>query len=275
VNTIERILWPVFCLNLLVLFIHLFIIKEPIGIDFDLTSPITLLVLVLPVAILFLHSTLTLGKVRGLFFVFLASIIGLIFEFWGLKTGTVFGGEYIYQSVGPSVLGVPLSVICFWSVFIYLGYSISNSFLYWLNKSKPSLKNKNLLTLLGLILLDGFLVVAIDLFMDPLQVQMGSWVWPAGGAYFGVPIGNFLGWFEVTILVTGIYRVLEYLYPNDNPKLNKRIFLISVLSYLATWLAFAVKAIEIDLGLLLLTGSALMLPPVGINLYLYSRWIKS
>src|SRR3989338_1872803 len=182
-NIKERILWLSFYSNLLVVFIYLFFSEGSVGIDFDFGSLINLLVFILPIIVLFFHSTLTLGTLRGLLFILLASLTGLIFEIWGLNTGTFFGGEYIYQSNGLQIFDVPVPVICFWAVFIYTGYSFTNSFLYWLNKPKPAIKNKNLLTLLLLILLDGFLVTAIDLFMDPLQVRVGSWIWVEGGPY--------------------------------------------------------------------------------------------
>lgn len=44
-----------------------------------------------------------------------------------------------------------------------------------------------------------FIVVGWDLCQDPLGATIGQrWIYPHGGAYFGVPLSNFLGWFLVT-----------------------------------------------------------------------------
>jgi uncharacterized membrane protein len=34
-----------------------------------------------------------------------------------------------------------------------------------------------------------------DMVMDPGMAAAGNWVWEHGGGYFGVPRGNYLGWF--------------------------------------------------------------------------------
>jgi uncharacterized membrane protein len=53
------------------------------------------------------------------------------------------------------------------------------------------------------------------------------WAWLDGGPYFGVPIGNFVGWFVVTVLVTGLFRLFEYYKPQQDLLLSKSIFLLA------------------------------------------------
>lgn len=245
----EKLIWKIFYLDLLVIAIHLFNTDGVSKIDFDNTSLIQSLVLLLPIIAVFLHSTLTLGIARGLAFIGLAALVGFWAEFYGLQNGTFFGGAYIYKSNSLTLFTVPVSVIFFWAVFIYMGYSISNSFLYWLNKSKPTFKSQNILNLIPLVLLDGCLVTAIDLFMDPIQVKAGNWSWIEGGVYFGVPIGNFIGWFTVTIIVTTLFRLFEYFKPEDKLK-DKKIFLVPVLSYAVVCISFAISAFNASLFLL-------------------------
>ena len=40
-----------------------------------------------------------------------------------------------------------------------------------------------------------------DVIMDPIMVAGGNWVWEKGGAYFGIPLQNFWGWW-LTIFTT-------------------------------------------------------------------------
>lgn len=263
----SRVLWIVFFIDLLVIALDAFS-----GL-FNFNLPLLrFLVLCVSIILLFLHAIYTLGKARALFFIFLAAAIGFISEILALKTGVIFGGYYIYRASEFMIYGVPWQVVFFWAVFIYIGYCITTSFLYWLKKDKPNYKKKNFLLLILLILLDGLFVVAIDLFMDPLQVHAGSWRWLTGGPYYGIPIGNFVGWFFVAVAVTGIYRLFEYFNIDKSIEFDKKIFLVPVFGYGALYFSFAMSAINAQFFSLAVIGSFLMLPVVISNLFLFLRW---
>jgi len=60
----------------------------------------------------------------------------------------------------------------------------------------------------------SFVMVAWDLSMDPVwSTIMHGWIWLQGGAYFGVPVSNFLGWY-LTVYV--IYQLFA-LYLRERP----------------------------------------------------------
>ena len=40
----------------------------------------------------------------------------------------------------------------------------------------------------------ALLLVWMDAVLDPGATSLGFWVWPEGGAYYGVPPGNYAGW---------------------------------------------------------------------------------
>ena len=56
---------------------------------------------------------------------------------------------------------------------------------------------------LGLVVLAGVVMTLLDVVIDPLAVRGDRWFlghlfyYPNGGAYFGVPLSNFTGWFVV------------------------------------------------------------------------------
>lgn len=266
----EKLIWRVFYLLLIVIFIK--VIGRVIGLSLDENKWFEILFLGLPLVLLVLHSLFTLSTFRALFFLILASSTGWIAEVWGLNAGTFFGGHYIYKSQQTAILSIPLAVILYWAAFIYTGYSIVNSFFYWLNKQKPNIKQKNLWVLVAAILLDGWIVVAIDLFMDPLQVKGGNWQWLEAGPFFGVPTGNFIGWFTVTIIVTGIFRSLEYFFPAKEEKYDKAIFIIPVIGYGALAIYFAIHAVMFQMPDLAVIGCLLMFPTFIINLFLFRKW---
>ena len=45
------------------------------------------------------------------------------------------------------------------------------------------------------------LAVLLDLFIDPVAVAAGYWVWRISGTvYYGIPLLNFVGWFVLMLL---------------------------------------------------------------------------
>ena len=266
----EKVLWFLFYLDLLVIIAYL--VGASVGQDFSSSGLIGLLVLTVPVLLVTLHAFWTLSPTRALIFFILASGIGLVSEIFGLTYGVFFGGQYVYRSFGPALFGVPLAVVLYWSVFIYTGYCLVTSSLYWLNRSKPNIANKNFWLLLLLVPADGLVVLAIDLFMDPLQVRDGSWTWLAGGPYFGVPVGNFVGWFIVAATSTGVFRVYEYLFPAKKINIGKTVFLIPVIGYALLAVSFGFSAINYKMYNLAAIGLLLMIPVSVVNVILYRLW---
>lgn len=66
-------------------------------------------------------------------------------------------------------------------------------------------------------LLASFLMMFLDIVIDPVALRGERWFlgkiyeYPNGGAYFGVTIMNFVGWFVVSFLIIRCYIVLEML----------------------------------------------------------------
>lgn len=265
----NKLIWKTFYLLLIVIFINIAVTF--LGFQIDSNILFKLLFLGLPVILLLLHSFQTLSFTRGVFFIILASITGLLMEMWGLKDGVIFGGNYVYKQNQLTLFSVPLSVVLYWAVFIYTGYCLINSFLVWFEKKKPNIRQHNLWVVPLLIIADGLLVVAIDLFMDPIQVYKGSWIWLDGGPYFGIPIGNFVGWFLVTIIVTGLFRSYEYFKPKEQ-EFDKSIYVIPVLGYGILSLSFALTAMRYQMINLMIFGILLMMPTVILNVIFFRRY---
>jgi uncharacterized membrane protein len=227
--------------------------------------------MLLPVALALLHASVAFPDARGALLFVLAFTMGLAFEAAGVRFGLLFGGQYAYnhEEFGTALLGVPVIVPLYWAVFIYLGYSISTSFLVWRDKLKPAKGRSGLVLLLPLIALDGMIVVAVDMFMDPLMVLHDKWFWPGGGPYFGVPLGNFFTWFLITILTTGLFRAFEWRFPRQTQPVDPSVHVAPVVAYAVLCGAFAVLALDANLPALAIIGIAAMMPVVGINLLFF------
>ncbi|WP_311171766.1 bisanhydrobacterioruberin hydratase [Halobellus ordinarius] len=104
-------------------------------------------------------------------------------EYLGVHTGVPYGEFFYGVDLGPIVAGVPLGLPIF---FI------------------PLVMNAYLLCLLLLgdravqaaVRLSAVIaaVLAMDVVLDPGAVALGFWVYPAGGAFYGVPLSNYAGW---------------------------------------------------------------------------------
>ncbi|MEQ9715940.1 MAG: carotenoid biosynthesis protein [Candidatus Asgardarchaeum sp.] len=57
----------------------------------------------------------------------------------------------------------------------------------------------------------AFIGVVYDLFTDPVATALKVWVWSHEGPWFGVPTGNFIGWFVILASSTiGYYFTISY-----------------------------------------------------------------
>lgn len=261
------IIWTLFIANALITAIALQSIAS--GFDPRTNQLLYLGAVTLPVIFMTAHAIVTSTLKRGVFLISIAFVIGLIAEVVGMRTGLIFGGYYQYLRSTPGILGVPITVPFFWAVFIYTGYSVTNSFLKWLGKEKPNFKKGSLLTLLLFVLIDAFIVVTIDLFLDPIEVWSGSWLWITKGSYWGIPLGNFLGWFLVAGVVSLIYRTFEYLKPIKQVWLPDFVHLMPVIGYGMVSVGFWAEANRLNIPNLGIIAILVMMPIVLVNHYLY------
>lgn len=75
----------------------------------------------------------------------------------------------------------------------------------------------------GVVLLSALLMMILDVVVDPLAVRGERWFlghlffYPDGGAYFGVPLSNFAGWFLVGSAIVGGFLALTGAVPTASP----------------------------------------------------------
>ncbi len=71
----------------------------------------------------------------------------------------------------------------------------------------------------GTIFLGALLFMLIDVVIDPLSFRGDRWFlgkiyyYPDGGAYFGVTISNFIGWFIVGFVTLVVWGVIDRVTP--------------------------------------------------------------
>jgi putative membrane protein len=76
----------------------------------------------------------------------------------------------------------------------------------------------------------------VDMVVDPASVSNGFWAWETPGAYYGVPLVNFLGW-----LLTGfVYINIFYQIAGDRLPLNSKTS-ISLILVLSVWSSYLIQ----------------------------------
>lgn len=141
-----------------------------------------------------LHGWQILGWKRTLVLLLLTFTISLLFESVGVATGWVYGHYHYTDKLGPKFLGlVPLLIPMAWFMMTYPSFILAQYLV-------PDMKNtwtwRSSVAGLGAVIMTAW-----DLAMDPMMVNGGHWVWEQGGAYFGIPLQNFWGWW-LTIFIT-------------------------------------------------------------------------
>ena len=136
------------------------------------------------------HALLTRGVRSAAGLVAAGTLGGFAVEALGVATGFPFGAYDYSGALGPRLLGVPLIIPLAWTWMAWPA---------WLAASRLTRRRS------GRILVGAVGLASWDLFLDPQMVAEGYWTWrdpvPALPGVPGVPIGNYLGWLGVAILL--------------------------------------------------------------------------
>lgn len=205
-----------------------------------------------------LHSYQNLGWKQALLLLLLTFTVSLLFECVGVATGLIYGPYHYTNKLGPKFLGlVPLLIPVAWFMMTYPSYMIARHIL-------PAIKQTWIWRIL-VAGLGGVIITAWDLAMDPMMVAGGHWVWEQPGAYFGVPLQNFGGWW-LTIFIT-FWLFLSLARINRQPvNSNQPFSRLAIWSYAITGVSSVLANFEFGLDGPALVGIFAMLPWVVMSL---------
>ena len=157
------------------------------------------------------HSVILFGLYNAVLFFITSTLISLVNEIIGMKFGIPFGGIFKYNKSknGPIFLGVPIFILITWFGLTYMSFVFS---IYFFNYQNYVISELNPLILLKFSLFPSFLMMCIDIILDPIAVNEERWVWNQPGSFYGIPILNFTGWFlnALLILTTFIIMTTEF-----------------------------------------------------------------
>ncbi len=144
-----------------------------------------------------------------------SGLIGFAAEVIGVQFGWLFGRYSYTEVLAPNWLGTPLVMFCAW--FILIGYV-------------KQLLLSFRLPVWSEVGLGGLCMTVIDLLIDPLAAHpFNFWNWIETGAYYGIPLRNFSGWFIVSVLIFSVEKLMYRTRSVENPWIHRVGFGIVVL----------------------------------------------
>jgi putative membrane protein len=124
-----------------------------------------------------------LGPRRAALSLLALSAFGYAVEAIGVVTGLPYGSFYYGDALGERLLGlVPYLLPISYAPLVIGAVAAS-----WNDSS--GLNHR-----FSFIFRSALLLALMDGVLDPGAAFLGFWIWPEGGAYYGVPLSNYAGW---------------------------------------------------------------------------------
>jgi uncharacterized membrane protein len=207
VKTFNKLRWSLIAIFFMVNVLLIFTYKDPNLLAID-SFLVTALLFILAV----FHGTERYGKKNIIIFFLITLAVSFSFENLSIRTGFPFGFYHYSPTLG--LMTVPLIIIFAYFSIGYLSWMLSHVLTGQYSKK---LQGKQIFIV---PFIAAFIMVMWDLSVDPISSTLqGLWVWTYPGAYFGVPISNFFGWFLVVYLFFQIFAL--YLSKCDHIKVEK------------------------------------------------------
>ncbi len=125
-------------------------------------------------------------RVRLLGWSILVIIGSFAIEWFGVKTGKIFGHYAYGETLQPILLGVPMAIGFAWLCMLLTSTAVVQRIL-------PKFSNYHFIIQAISI---SLLMVLFDLVMEPAAMKLGYWTWLDGS----IPIQNFIAWFGISFI---------------------------------------------------------------------------
>jgi putative membrane protein len=135
----------------------------------------------------------------------------LLIEWVGTNTGFPFGSYRYTDALQPQLAGVPFVVPLAWFAVGVPALEVAGRLT---TRRSPVTRARTggisrrtpaaVADWLPRVVVAALALTAWDLFLDPQMVREGYWQWEGGGAYRGIPLSNYLGWFGSALVVLAV-----------------------------------------------------------------------
>jgi putative membrane protein len=131
-------------------------------------------------------------------------------EATSIATGFPFGNYHYTELLGPKIGTVPMAVMPAYFVAGYLAWTMGTVFLGNLG---TGMQRRNLFLV---PVVASFIMVMWDFCLDPIRSTIdGAWIWEDGGAYHGVPLSNYFGWYLTVFTIFQFFALYLYRFSRD------------------------------------------------------------
>ena len=168
----------------------------------------------------FLACSFHLGVRRALYFAAAGYCVAWGFEYSSIHNGFPYGHYYYIprtKEIELWVLGVPFMDSM---SFVFLSYASFSMALFAVtpavrNRGIYLLENRRIRHSLKVRFLGALFCVGLDVIIDPVALRGGRWFlgeiygYTVKGAYFGIPVSNFIGWFIVAFCLIYLLQLID------------------------------------------------------------------
>ena len=155
----------------------------------------------------FLHGRSLYGIRNMLVFFVIAFIVSWSYENLSIVTRFPFGSYFYTDRLGPKLLYAPIVIMPSYFGTTYLSWLMAQVI------SDGYGKKKNGSAVFTVPIIATFIMVMWDIVMDPFMSTISKgWIWKEGGGFFGVPFGNFLGWYLCVYTFCQIFSLYLFKY---------------------------------------------------------------
>lgn len=151
------------------------------------------------------HGWYRYGLNKMLAFFAVTSVISWTTETMSIETGFPFGHYYYTDLLGDKVGQVPVLIFPAYFFIGYLAWTMGNLFM---GNISAGIRKKDLFFI---PVVSAFIMVMWNVCFDPVMSTIeGNWIWENGGAWFGVPLTNYFGWFLTVYLIYQVFAFILY-----------------------------------------------------------------
>ena len=179
-----------------------------------------------PLLFALIHAGVLHGWRGSIVFLAICGVVGNAVENLGVRTGFPFGHYYFTDVMGPKLFVVPILLGCAYVGMGYLSWTLGRLILGGAGAPLAGAR------IVVAPLVASFIMVAWDLAGDPVwSTIVRAWVWLDGGAYFGVPVSNFLGWYAAVFRIYQLFALYLRGRAPSSSRLSPAFWRLAVLFY--------------------------------------------
>lgn len=124
-------------------------------------------------------------KLVGLLILIILGLYALAIETFAIKTGLPYGEFSYTNALGPKLLDTtPWAVALAYPPILLIAFWFASKFTRGF----------------GRIFITAIFATLVDVVLDPAVVSLDFWAWESPGAFYGVPLINFIGWIVTSLI---------------------------------------------------------------------------